>query len=216
MSEDQKRALAAMPEKRLCGSERLTFNGDKLSLTVSDFWQWSVSDLVSNLTRGRLAEFIVAHALGIDVLARVRNEWDAFDLITSEEVKVKVEVKSSAYLQSWFQKGHSPISWSVGPTRAWSHERGESDREARLHAEVYVLALLCEKDKDKVDPLKVDQWEFFVVPKTVVEARPGVFTPRLLEARGIYAIAFHGLRAAVLAAAGKTGPLHSQGVELAC
>lgn len=88
--------LAAKAARRLCGSERLTFNGKKLALTVSDFWQWNLSDLVSNLTRGRLAEFIVAHALGIDVLEGVRNEWDAFDLITTD--RVKVEVKSSAYL----------------------------------------------------------------------------------------------------------------------
>jgi hypothetical protein len=40
--------------------------GDRmLDFELSEFWRWSMSDLVSNATRGRLAEFIVAKALSI-------------------------------------------------------------------------------------------------------------------------------------------------------
>ena len=47
-------------------------------------------DLVSNATRGRLAEFIVAKALKIDTsIARV--EWQAYDLITRNEIKIEVK-----------------------------------------------------------------------------------------------------------------------------
>src|SRR6266851_1966408 len=47
------------------GHETFHANARGLGLTLSDFWRWSLSDLVSNATRGRLAEFIVADALGI-------------------------------------------------------------------------------------------------------------------------------------------------------
>ena len=36
-----------------------------------NFWQWTASDLVSNSTRGVLAEFLVARALGLDTGVRV-------------------------------------------------------------------------------------------------------------------------------------------------
>ena len=39
-------------------------NGALSSATVGDYWQWAYSDLVDNTSRGFLAEFIVAMALG--------------------------------------------------------------------------------------------------------------------------------------------------------
>lgn len=41
-----------------------------------------VSDLVSNSIRGKLAEFIVAKALGVDT-NMARDEWQSYDLLTS-------------------------------------------------------------------------------------------------------------------------------------
>ncbi len=65
--------------------------------TVKDFWQWSASDLIGTVMRGVLAEFLVAHALGIDKEG-FRVEWDAFDLGTcaADGSRLKVEVKSAA------------------------------------------------------------------------------------------------------------------------
>ena len=48
--------------------------------------------------RGCLAEFIVASALRLG--DGVRDEWGAFDLLTKSGAKI--EVKSAAYLQSWY------------------------------------------------------------------------------------------------------------------
>ena len=60
------------------GSEPLHVNGAVLPFTLLDFWRWGTSDLVSNATRGRLAEFIVATALGISPCG-ARDEWSAWD-----------------------------------------------------------------------------------------------------------------------------------------
>jgi len=56
------------------GNEPLSVNGNNLKVTLLDFWKWSVSDILSNATRGRLAEFIVATATNIDITI-VRDEW---------------------------------------------------------------------------------------------------------------------------------------------
>jgi hypothetical protein len=61
------------------GHETFRSNGQDLGITLLDFWRWSVSDLVSNATRGVLAEFIVASALAIPIHS-VRDEWIGFDL----------------------------------------------------------------------------------------------------------------------------------------
>jgi hypothetical protein len=75
-----------------------------------DFWRRSASDILSNATRGRLAEFLVATATGIDIKT-VRDEWGAYDLLTPEGIKL--EIKSAAYLQSWYQKVRSIIRLTV-------------------------------------------------------------------------------------------------------
>lgn len=58
---------------RKTGDERFQYKGQPLDQTLLGFWRWSASDLVSNATRGILAEYIVASALGI--VEEVRDEW---------------------------------------------------------------------------------------------------------------------------------------------
>jgi hypothetical protein len=117
--------------------------------------------MVSNTTRGRFAEFIVASALNID-LTTPRDEWSAWDLTSPEGIKI--EVKSAAYLQSWSQSGLSKISFSIRPARAWDGNSGEFAEDPSRQADIYVFCLLKHQDKGTLDPLNLDQWEFYVVP----------------------------------------------------
>lgn len=148
------------------GSRALDFNLD-------GFWRWSASDLLSNATRGLLAEYIVARALGVDVDVAVRDEWGAYDLHMREDAGqgIKIEVKSSAYLQSWKQKGPSKISFSVRKTRATDELTGALSPESAHQADLYVFALLMHPDKTTVDPMDVSQWCFYVVPTSELAAR---------------------------------------------
>jgi hypothetical protein len=111
--------MARREVTRKNATERLHDDGSDLGLDRRTFWQWSVSDLVSNVTRGRLAEFIVARAVGIPTDG-VRDEWMAFDLVTP--AGVKVEVKSAAFIQSWHRVRLSSISLVTLATRAWNAE----------------------------------------------------------------------------------------------
>lgn len=70
------------------GGEKLAFKDKSLAFSLLDFWRWGFSDILSNATRGIFAEFIVATAAKID-LNEVRDEWGAFDLVTSEGIKIE-------------------------------------------------------------------------------------------------------------------------------
>ena len=162
--------LGRIKGTRKCGSEKLKSGGQDIGCSLLDFWQWSASDLVSNATRGRLAEFIAAKALGIPVNTTIRHEWAAYDL--TGPGGVNVEVKSAAFLQSWHQDRPSSIQFRVPKTRAWDPDTNVLSAESKRQAEVYVFAVLKEQeDKDRLDPLDVDQWEFYVLPARTLDAR---------------------------------------------
>jgi len=152
---------------RKTGAERFCDGERELPFDVLSFWRWSASDLLSNATRGVVAEYLVAQALGIT--DDIREEWAAYDLLTNDGIKV--EVKSAAYLQSWSQRELSKISFLTPKTLAWDAESNRQSTVAERQADVYVFALLAHQDKLTVDPLDVAQWEFFVLPTSVLDAR---------------------------------------------
>lgn len=160
--------LGRLPVEPKTGQEELHADNEGLGSNLLSFWRWSTSDLVSNVTRGRLAEFIVAKGLGI-ATDGVRNEWDAYDLETEDGVKI--EVKSAAYLQSWHQEKLSSIAFRVPKTRSWDPDRNRLENEAKRPADVYVFAVLVHRDKPTVNPLNVNQWRFYVLPTRILDER---------------------------------------------
>ena len=168
---EDKQALApAYPRiaiPRRIGNEPFHKSQTPLGYDLLSFWQWATSDLISNSMRGVLAEFIVSQALGLE--ATVRAPWDPYDLRTPEGVLI--EVKSSAYLQSWHQKKLSRPTFTIRQTRAWYDLTNELDGNPRHQSHVYVFALLHGEDKQKLDPLDVDQWKFYVLPTSVLASK---------------------------------------------
>ena len=152
---------------RKTGGERFRSGQAEMDFTLLDFWQWAASDLVSNTGRGHLAEFIVARALGLGI-GDVRREWDPYDLLMNE---IKIEVKSAAYVQSWFQKKLSVISFNVPARRGYDPETNTVEPEPKRHADVYVFALLGHQDKATINPLDITQWVFYVLPTYVLNQR---------------------------------------------
>ena len=135
------------------GKESLTNNGENTNYDLFDFWRWSVSDILSNATRGRFAEFVVGTAVGLNP-ENLRDEWDAYDLTTDNGIKI--EVKSSAYIQSWNQKRFSAISFSIKPARYWDAKTNITSEPTR-HADLYVFCHLKHKDQNTIEPLKMEQ-----------------------------------------------------------
>lgn len=159
--------LGRIELKRHEGHEPFHLQGRSLGFDLLSFWQWSSSDIVSNATRGVLAEYLVAQALG--VTCGVREEWAAYDVEARDGTQV--EVKSASYIQSWHQERLSQISFRVPTTRAWDRDTNRQSKETRRQADVYVFALLAHKDQATLDPLNVSQWKFFVMPTASLDNR---------------------------------------------
>lgn len=149
--------LSAIEFTRKTGKEMFLCNRKKKALL--DFWQWAYSDLVGNTERGAIAEYIVAIACDIDDNTRV--SWDSYDL--SLKNGLKVEVKSSAYLQTWKQKRYSTPIFNIPKTKAWNFIDNTYDTERKRQADLYVFALLAHLDKETINPLNTNQWEFYIL-----------------------------------------------------
>jgi len=185
------------------GTEMFHEANSPLHFNVLSFWQWAFSDLVTNATRGVLAEYLVAQALGV-AKDRVREEWAPFDMVTANGIKV--EVKSAAYIQAWQQKQLSRIIFRVPMTRAWNKHTNRQSNEARRQADVYVFALLAHADQRTLDSLDVCQWEFYVLPTSALDGRArsqhSITLPSLKKLAGD-PVGYRVLRAAVAQAAGQ-------------
>jgi hypothetical protein len=149
---DQDSWITPTPHRELVGTE--VFSGTEA--TVTDFWRFSLGDLRMNSTRGYLAEFLVAQALGVKAF---RVEWDAYDLLFGE---IRVEVKSSAYLQSWKQPRLSTITFGGLQARVLKADNSY-ELERTFNADVYVFCTQTCQSHDLYDPLDVSQWSFDVV-----------------------------------------------------
>lgn len=142
----------------LTGNEHFLFNGVPINRLLLDFWAWQASDLLSNTLRGALAEYIVATALDIDT-SDSRKGFYEYDLLYG---KTRIEVKSSAYLQSWERDGYSRISFNIYQSHPASAVNWE-DFDADRRSDIYVFCLFTEKDRDKANPMLLEQWTFYVV-----------------------------------------------------
>lgn len=163
-----------MPELKR-GDEHIMFEGMPTGYLLGDFWRWSSSDLLDNTLRGTFSEFIVATALGLDIETGFEN-WLPWDLTfpcqwtdSAGELHndIRIEVKSAAFLQSWEQTQPSNITFSIRPTIKWEPD-GHRSKEHQRQSDVYVFCLYSETNRRLADPLKLDGWEFFVVPTHIL------------------------------------------------
>jgi len=149
------------------GQEHFIFNNKALSLNILSFWKWSNSELLGNALRGVLAEFIVAST--IDILDKPRDEWDAYDLQTKNGLKI--EIKSSSYLQSWEQNKLSTISFGIQETSKFDYKTNKYDKEKKRQSDIYIFCVLSHKDKNSVNPLNLSQWDFYILETKILNEK---------------------------------------------
>lgn len=149
------------PILRSC-RESFKVSGESAGFSLSDYWKWSGSDLLSNAQRGVIAEFLVAKVVGVSHSPRL--EWGWYDLENTD--KKKIEVKSAAYYQSWPQDKPSEIRFDIAP-RKWFWDpvtnKSESVEIPERRNDVYVFCLLGDPADPNPDPLILDQWSFYVI-----------------------------------------------------
>ncbi len=146
--------LSKLKVERKTGKEKFEFQSNVLDFNLLEFWSWNQSDLIENRTRGILAEFIVKKALKIETANQIRTEWDDYDLIT--EKGTKIEIKSASYIQTWKQEnGFSDISFDIKVSK-------RNNKGKKRVSDYYVFCLLDCKDQNKINPMKLEQWTFYV------------------------------------------------------
>ncbi|MEF2175998.1 MAG: hypothetical protein V3575_05980 [Candidatus Absconditabacteria bacterium] len=144
------------------GNETFSLNSNTLEFNILDFWSWSSSDLLNNTMRGILAEFIIAKALGIDNSYRV--EWNEYDLVYDD---LKIEVKSGAYIQSWEQQKFSNIVLTIKPTK------DQKCTNCKRQSDIYIFAILSHKDSKTINPLNLEQWDFYIIKTSILNEKLG-------------------------------------------
>ena len=188
------------------GDENIMFDGMATGYHLSDFWEWSSSDLLNNTLRGTFCEFIVAAALDLD-LDSCRTDWTPWDLTAFHQWRdgavlrdeIHIEVKSCSYLQSWEQSKLSNILFTIRPTVAWDADTGYA-HEARRQSDVYVFGLYTVTDRSQADPLVLDGWQFYIVPTRTLDAVCGgqkTISLRSLEKLGPVQTDFSGIKDAI-------------------
>lgn len=145
--------------------EQFSKNWNNLSIKIKDFWWRWFSQLVTNNLRGILAEYIVASDIGIT--EKTREERDVYDLVTPE--RIKLEIKSASYIQSREQKKLSSISFSIRPTYWYSTEKNKRDETIKRQSDIYVFCLLSHQNQETLNPLEMNQRDFYILPTKVLD-----------------------------------------------
>lgn len=153
---------------RRTGSEAFHNNGQPIGYTLLNCWQWNFSGIVGNTLRGAIAEYLVACDLGVADGVHV-GEWNAYDVRSKSGLKI--EVKSAAFVQNWQQKEPSKIKFSISPTKGWDADTNIYSLEIKRQSDVYIFSLLSHQDKNTLDPLDVNQWEFYVLPTSALNSK---------------------------------------------
>lgn len=153
----------------LKGSEHFIGKDGEIDKTVTDFWAWYASDLLSNILRGALAEFIVATALGIDT-KKTRIDWEPYDLKYGE---IRIEVKCSSYLQSWEQKAPSKLRFSIAPALIYDWEKNTYAGDFIRHSDFYIFSVFTCLDRAEANILSMNQWQFYILPTSVLNEKCG-------------------------------------------
>ena len=133
-------------------------------IKLSEFWSCAYSDLLGNTERGKLAEFLVAISIGQH--KNLTDSWNRYDLCTDDGIRI--EVKSSAYIQTWEQVRESKIIFSIRPTFRWDSLTNQYGSQRSRQSDVYVFCLLKHRDQNTINPLDVNQWDFYVLPTAVL------------------------------------------------
>lgn len=181
------------------GSEQLTFKDKELGSSVLDFWSWAYSDLIRNVNRGAFAEFIVLEAMnnqsGITPRTNFRVSMDAYDLLSPDGIRV--EVKSSAYIQAWESEHPARISFRIAPAKSLDSSGNYSaDSQYCRHSDVYVFCVWTAMSREQ-NILDLSSWDFYVIAtKTLDQKVPNQKTitfqsllslhPRKVDYFGLY------------------------------
>lgn len=182
------------------GNEKFIFKDKDLGKTMLNFWSWAYSDLFRNVNRGAFAEFVVREAMNTQCRntpprTDFRVSMDAYDLLSPDGIRV--EVKSSAYIQAWESEHPARISFRIAPAKSLDSSGNYSaDSQYCRHSDVYVFCVWTAMSREQ-NILDLSLWDFYVIAtKTLDQKVPNQKTitfqsllslqPRKVDYFGLY------------------------------
>lgn len=182
------------------GNEKFIFKDKDLGKTMLNFWSWAYSDLIRNVNRGAFAEFVVHEAMNTQCRntpprTDFRVSMDAYDLLSPDGIRV--EVKSSAYIQAWESEHPARISFRIAPAKSLDSSGNYSaDSQYCRHSDVYVFCVWTAMSREQ-NILDLSLWDFYVIAtKTLDQKVPNQKTitfqsllslqPRKVDYFGLY------------------------------
>jgi hypothetical protein len=162
----------------LTGNENFEMHGIAQDANISDFWAWSMSRLLADGPRGDLAEFIVRLALGESITIPKRG-WGECDIIHRGK---RIEVKCSSVIQEWERDHPSRPVFSIRPTYASDIAEGveggyryvgRQSNDLCRRSDAYVFCLFSNPNRQTANPLKLEQWTFYVVSTNTINKELG-------------------------------------------
>lgn len=132
------------------GRENFTYDNKILPYTLKDFWSFQYSNLISSKIRDDISKFIVAKALNIT--DRKFEYFDGHDLTSKEGIPINV--RSASYITLEEEETTKEISFNIGKKR---------------QGFIYVFCVLSHRTKEDLNPLNINQWEFYIMAKSNLE-----------------------------------------------
>lgn len=193
-----------MKHKILNGDEIFSFNDTPLQIRVIDFWAWAMSRLLADGPRGDIAEFIVNSALGIDTTIPKKG-WGECDILYDG---MRIEVKCSAAIQAWERKSSSRAVFSIAKTMNCDIQEtktgyvyvGSDGSPPQRRSECYVFCYFANSNRQTAHPMKLEQWEFYVLPTTVINDALGeqkTISLQGIKNLGAKTVNFYGIKAEI-------------------
>jgi hypothetical protein len=141
-------------------------DGPPDGMSVLDFWRWAFADLCDDDVKGWFAEWLVGLLLGLPQTRRI--SWAGSDHVTPEGVRI--EVKASAYWQSWKlieEDGTAKLveAVSVNQNSRVAFGSLRSKDVAIYRSDLYIFAFQRERDPTRWNALDLTQWEFYALTR---------------------------------------------------
>lgn len=153
----------------MTGKETFMFDGNALDFDFLDFWSFHYSNIYS--LHGEIAEFVVARALGVTE-SQNSAYWTLWDTTYRN---TRIEVKATAYYHLWNANGKVSKQRTFGITMAnGAYDTAKSgNRDFCRQNDIYVFCLNIGNTKETSNPLNLNNWEFYIVPTSVINEKCG-------------------------------------------
>lgn len=145
---------------------KFTYNNEDTGITMLDFWKFQYSNIYN--MQEYIAEFIVAKALGLNT-AHNQDWWTLYDIFYRNK---RIEVKETSYYHAWNEDGKCSRQRTFGITKANSaYENEGTENHYERQNDIYVFCLNTGETRDSSYPLELSNWEFYIVPTSVINEK---------------------------------------------